>query len=62
MVSLQLQYNFDMTMPESPDIEWRITPEWMVVIEGPSKAVRAWYIKHYDISAIEEELERLFPL
>ena len=61
MVSLQLQYNFDMTMPESPDIEWRITPEWMVVIEGPSKAVRAWYIKHYDISAIEEELQRLFP-
>ena len=61
MVSIQLQYNFDMTLPESPDIEWRITPEWMVVIEGPSKAVRSWYVKHYDISAIEEELERLFP-
>ena len=53
MVSLQLQFNFDMTLPESPDIEWRITPEWMVVIKGPSKAVRAWYVKHYNISAIE---------
>ena len=61
MTKLQLQYHFDMIMPDSPDVKWRITPEWMVIIKGPTKVLREWYIKCYDTTAIEEELERIFP-
>ena len=61
MIKLQLQYRFDVTLPDSPDIKWSLTPDWMIMLSGPTKEIKKWYTKYYAKGKInKKQLESIF--